>query len=83
MDKRLQLAEMRQRHADQIAYGSRSTRLGNEIAALEDELRPAWWRCARRLGFWAFVLAYCFLFWFSIGAGIWGYLSPLIQDIMN
>lgn len=83
MDKRAQLADMRQRYAAQMAYGSKGTGLGNRIAELEDELRPAWLRCVRRLGFWAFVLAYCGVFWLAIGAGIWQHLYPLIQAMMG
>lgn len=83
MDKRLQLADMRQRHAEQIAWGAKGTSLGNQIAALEDELRPVWLRHARKLGFWAFAGACLFIFWVSFGAGIWGFLSPLIHAMMD
>lgn len=81
--RRTELASMRRRHAEQVAYGAKGTSLANQIARLEDELRPAWLRNARRLGFWAFALAYCFLFYLAVGAGIWGYISPLIRAMME
>ncbi|QXN72376.1 hypothetical protein RCSIMONEHASTD_47 [Rhodobacter phage RcSimone-Hastad] len=82
--KRLEVTRLRQTLADQEAWGKWNTApTANRLAALEDELRPAWLRVTRRAGFWAFVLAYCFLFWFSIGAGIWGFISPLIRGMMG
>lgn len=83
MDRRAELADMRRRHADQVAYGLKGTYLANQIARLEDELRPQWLRAAMNLGFWAFVLAYCGVFWFAVGAGIWGFVSPLIHAMMG
>lgn len=81
--RRIELADLRRRHADQVAYGVRGTHTANRIAQLEDELRPVWLRVARNLGFWAFVLAYCGLFWFVIGAGVWRFAEPLIRGIMG
>lgn len=83
MDKRAELATLRQQYNEKLAWGGKCTRLGNRIATLEDELRPLWLRQARFLGFWAFVLAYCGVFWFAIGAGIWQHLVPLIRAMMG
>ncbi|UUV44840.1 hypothetical protein RCRUDOLPH_73 [Rhodobacter phage RcRudolph] len=83
MDRRTELATLRRRHADQLAYGVKGTSTANRIAELEDELRPMWLRQARFLGFWAFALSYCGLFWFVVGAGIWQHLYPLIRAMMG
>ena len=83
MDKRAELATLRQQYDEKLAWGGKCTRLGNRIATLEDELRPEWLRVIRRLGFWVFVLAYCGIFWLAIGAGIWQHLSPLIRSMMG
>lgn len=81
--RREELAALRRRHEEQLAYGVRGTSTANRIARLEDELRPEWLRLARHLGFWAFALSYCFLFWLAIGAGIWRCISPLIRAMMG
>lgn len=43
-NKRAELIALRQLHADQVAWGAKSTRLGNQIAKLEEELQPNWLR---------------------------------------
>lgn len=80
---RAELADLRRRHADQLAYGVKGTSTANRIARLEDELRPGWVRLARFYGTWLLILAYCAVFWLAVGAGIWQYLSPLIRAMMG
>lgn len=84
MDRKAEIAGLKLRIRQQEAWGKTSVHTYNQLAALEAEERREngqldW----GKLGFWTFAMAYCFVFWYGVLAGIWGYLSPLIHAMMN
>ncbi len=84
MDKRAEVVRLRRVLAEQEAWGKWNTApTANRLAALEDELRPAWLRVARRSAFLALMVGYCGLFWWWAISQIWGLVQTAFHAIIG